>query len=100
MTKAEAISNTQQKHLNACEDVSKKLSEVFVLADTLYAEYFAKGLNGGGDKALVEANFETRSYLLADHTAFVSMLEQLRNFAGNQAVIAGDYTTVNKRMQP
>lgn len=100
MTKAEAISTTKQKHLNDCEKLSGMLSEAFALADILYGDYFAKGMNGSGDKELVEADFDTRSYVLADHTGFINMIAQLRNFAGNQPVIQGDYQTINRRMQP
>ena len=53
--------------------------------------YFKNGFNGGGGNPIVAGDLAGTGLTVAQVTNGITMLQQLANFFGNQAVTTGDY---------
>lgn len=53
--------------------------------------YFDRGYNSGGANELIDADIVGYDVVAADITNFITLAQQLDNFANNGAVSTGDY---------
>lgn len=104
-TKLQYFFNTVEEAMNMAskltftqdaQDFSTRLAALFAEAPDLEGVYFDRGYNGGGSDPIVDGDIAGLGVTAAQVTAFITMIQQLQNFAGNSAVTSGDYSaTVN-----
>ena len=69
----------------------QELDAIFDAAPDLENEYFDLGYNSGGANAIVDADVASINLTAADIASGITLIQQVKNMAGNVAVTTGDY---------
>lgn len=78
------------------QNFNTQLAELFKDAPDLEGVYFDRGYNGGGSDPITDSDLTGLGITAAQLGDGITLLQQLQNFAQNNAVTQGDYSaTVN-----
>jgi len=83
--------------INRVLNTATTLAQEFDQAPDTEGVYFDRGYNSGGANEITQSDLDSYGVVLANFTAMITCIQQLDNFAQNQAVYQADYSaTVNK----
>lgn len=80
--------------------VMQELDTIFDNAPDIENEYFDLGYNSGGARQVIDADVAQWGLTAANIGSGITLIQQVKNLAGNTAVTTGDYaltTNVFKR---
>ena len=85
------------KFADKAQDISTRLAAIIDEAADMDTVYFDRGYNSGGGDPIADADVSSLGITAADVGDFITLAQQLANFANNAAVTQGDYdATLNK----
>ncbi len=76
--------------------ISNRLANAIDEGINLENVYFDRGYNSGGGNDIIDADIESLGITASNLAAFITLVQQLQNFANNQTVTEADYdSTLN-----
>lgn len=80
-----------------CQQIATALAANIYAAKDVDSVYFDRGYNSGGADPIIDADIVGLEITATELGAFITLTQQLANFADNAAVTQGDYdATLNQ----
>lgn len=79
-------------------DAQTLISVIDKLADQ-ENEYFDNAYGSGGADEIIDSDLAIHDMTAAQFTNYITLIQQLQNFAGNAAVTTGDYASTLNSMR-
>lgn len=90
-----ALSASKFQLITNIQTFATQFENVRLLAEQITNMYFNAGFNGGGSNPIADNDGASFGLTAAQIAAMISEAQQVGNFFKNQAVLTGNYQTIN-----